>query len=96
MSVTRYQSAEHRVTLTHVYLVVAVSYKQVPENPGLIQVPEADHVLHSADGGRVHRLDPSLRGEPLFLAVIINHLPQLSQFSSQLYTEGARLQLFAL
>ena len=39
-----------------------------------MEVSKADHVLHSLDGGRVHGLDPPLRGEPGLLAVIVHHL----------------------
>ena len=60
--------------LTHVYLIIAVSNQQVPQDPRLIEVPQPNHVLHTLYGGRVHRLDPSLRCQPLLLSVIINHL----------------------
>ena len=60
--------------LTHVNLIVAVSYQKVPQDARLIEVPESNHVLHALYGGGVHRLDPPLLSEPLLLSVVINHL----------------------
>ena len=57
-----------------VYQVVVVSDEQVSQDAGLVEVAEADHVLHPLDGGRVHGLDPPLRSEPQLLAVIVDHL----------------------
>ena len=59
---------------THIDEVVVVSDEEVPQYPGLVQVPEADHVLHPLHRGRVHRLDPPLGGEPQLLPVIVHHL----------------------
>ena len=60
--------------LTHVYLIIAVSNQQVPQDPRLIEVPQSNHVLHTLYGGGVHRLDPPLLGQPLLLPIVINHL----------------------
>ena len=65
---------ESALLTTHVYLIIAVSYQKVPQDPRLIEVPQSYHVLHALYGGGVHRFDPSLRCQPLLLAVVINHL----------------------
>lgn len=54
---------------THIDEVLPVANQQVPENPSLVQVPQADHVLHSMDGGGVHRFDVAgiLWGNPVLL-----------------------------
>lgn len=59
---------------THVYEVVIVSDKQIPQYSGLMQVSEADHVLDALDGGRVHCLDATLGRQPELVAVIVNNL----------------------
>lgn len=35
----------------------AVADEQVAEDASFVEVAQADHVLHSVDGGRVHGLD---------------------------------------
>jgi hypothetical protein len=62
---------------THIDEVVIVANEQVAEDAGLVEVAEADHVLHPLDGGRVHGLDPSLRGQPLLLAVVVHYLCEI-------------------
>ena len=64
----------HRHPPTHIDEVVIVSDEEVAEDASLVEVPEADHVLHPLDGGGVHGLDPPLRGQPLLLAVVVHHL----------------------
>ena len=54
--------------------VFVVSDEQVSQDSGLVEVSEADHVLDSLNGGRMHRLDPALRCQPLLLSVVVNHL----------------------
>ena len=54
--------------------VFVVTDEQVPENSGLVEVAEADHVLHTLDGCRMHRLDSALRCQPLLFAVVVNNL----------------------
>lgn len=54
---------------THIDEVLPIANQQVPENSGLVQVPQADHVLHPMDGGGVHGFDVAgiLRGNPVLL-----------------------------
>lgn len=49
--------------------MLPVADQQVPEDARLVQVPQADHVLHPVDGGGVHGLDVAgiLRGNPVLL-----------------------------
>lgn len=49
--------------------VLVVADEQVSEDAGLIEVTQADHVLHAVDGGRVHWFDVggTLRTNPVFL-----------------------------
>lgn len=49
--------------------MLTVADQQVPEDARLVQVPQADHVLHPVDGGGVHGLDVAgiLRGNPVLL-----------------------------
>ncbi len=72
----RYLNAELNQTdiRTHIDEVVIVSDEEVAEDAGLVEVPQADHVLHPLDGGGVHRLDPPLRRQPLLFAVVVHHL----------------------
>lgn len=58
----------------HVDEVFVVSDEQVPEDSGLVEVAEADHVLDPLHRGRVHGLDATLRGQPLLLAVVVDNL----------------------
>jgi len=60
--------------MTHIDEVVIVSDEEVAKDAGLVEVPEADHVLHPLYGGGVHGLDPPLRGQPLLLTVVVYHL----------------------
>ena len=60
--------------MTHIDFIPIVSDEQVPQYPSLIQVSKGNHVLHSPDGGRVHRFDPPLWRQPLLLTIVINHL----------------------
>lgn len=64
--------------ITYIDLIPIISDKKVPQNPGLIQITETDHVLHSPDGSRVHGLDPPLRRQPLLLSIIIDDLDSVS------------------
>lgn len=54
---------------THIDEVLPIADQQVPEDSRLVQVPQADHVLHSMDGGGVHGFDVAgiLRGNPVLL-----------------------------
>lgn len=54
---------------THIDEVFPIADQQVPEDSRLVQVPQADHVLHSMDGGGVHGFDVAgvLRGNPVLL-----------------------------
>lgn len=54
---------------THIDEVLSIADQQVPEDSRLVQVPQADHVLHSMDGGGVHGFDVAgiLRGNPVLL-----------------------------
>lgn len=54
---------------THVDEVVPVADQQVAQNAGLVEVSQADHVLHAVDRRGVHGLDVRgvLRGDPVFL-----------------------------
>lgn len=49
--------------------MLVVADEQVAEDAGLVEVAQADHVLHAVDGGRVHGLDVGgvLGGDPVFL-----------------------------
>ena len=64
--------------MTHIDLIPIISDEKVPQYPGLVQVTEANHVFHSPNGCRVHRLDPPLRSQPLLLPVIIDNLDSVS------------------
>lgn len=54
---------------THIDEVVPVADEQVAQDAGLVEVPQADHVLHAVDRRGVHGLDVwgLLRGDPVFL-----------------------------
>lgn len=54
---------------TYINEVLSVADEQVAENPSLIQVPQANHVLHAMDRGGVHWLNVGgiLGGDPVFL-----------------------------
>lgn len=54
---------------THIDEVLSIADQQIPEDSCLVQVPQADHVLHSMDGGGVHGFDVAgiLRGNPVLL-----------------------------
>lgn len=56
---------------THIDEVVPVADEQVAQDASLIEVPQADHVLHTMDRRGVHGLDVHglLRGDPVFLRV---------------------------
>lgn len=43
--------------MTHVDELLAVSDEQVAQDSGLVEVSQADHVLHPMDGGGMHGLD---------------------------------------
>lgn len=70
---------------THIDEVFPVANQQVPENSCLIQVPQADHVFHSMDGGGVHGFDVAgiLWGNPVFLGKEQGHR-KLSQMKDHL------------
>lgn len=53
----------------HVYQLLSVSDEQVAEDASLVQISQADHVLHPVDGGGVHGLDVGgiLGGDPVLL-----------------------------
>lgn len=59
--------------VTDVDDALVVADEQVAEDAGFIEVAQADHVLHSVDGGRVHGFDVGgvLRGNPVFLCVCV-------------------------
>lgn len=46
-----------------------ISFKQVAEDTGLVEVSQADHVIHPVDGGGVHGLNVGciLGGYPMLL-----------------------------
>ncbi len=50
----------------------SVADEKVPEDPRLVQVAQANHVLHPVDGGGVHRLDVGgiLGRDPVFLNIM--------------------------
>lgn len=54
---------------THVDEVLPVADKQVAQDARLVEVPQADHVLHTVDRSGVHRLDVCgvLWGDPVLL-----------------------------
>ena len=54
---------------THIDEVLPIADQQVPEDSRLVQVSQADHVLHSMDGGGVHGFDVAsiLWGNPVLL-----------------------------
>lgn len=54
---------------THIDQVLPVANEQVAQNARLVEIPQADHVLHSVHRGGVHRLDVRgiLRGNPMLL-----------------------------
>lgn len=54
---------------THIDEVVPVADEQVAQDASLVEVPQADHVLHAVDRRGVHGLDVRglLRGDPVFL-----------------------------
>lgn len=56
-------------TSTDIDDAFVVADEQVAEDAGFVEVAQADHVLHSVDGGRVHGLDVGgiLRRNPVFL-----------------------------
>lgn len=70
---------------THIDEVLPITNQQVPENSGLIQVPQADHVLHPMDGGGVHGFDVAgiLRGNPVLLGKEQDHR-KISQMTDPL------------
>ena len=55
--------------IAHVDDMLLVADEQVPENAGLVQVSQPDHVLHPVDGGGVHGLEGGgiLWRDPVFL-----------------------------
>lgn len=56
---------------THIDNALSVSDQQVPEEPGLVEVPQADHVVHPLHRGGVHHPDGVLLlGELVFLGTI--------------------------
>lgn len=54
---------------THVDEVVTVANEKVSKNACLVEIPQADHVLHTVHRRGVHQLDVCgiLRGNPVFL-----------------------------
>lgn len=54
---------------THIDEVVLVADEQVAQDASLIEIPQADHVLHAVDRCGVHGLDVCsiLQGDPVFL-----------------------------
>lgn len=54
---------------THIDEVLPVADEQVAQNARLVEIPQADHVLHSMHRGGVHRLNVRgiLRGNPMLL-----------------------------
>lgn len=54
---------------THINDFLSVSDEQVPEDSSFVEVSQADHVLHTVDGGGMHRLDVGgvLGGDPVLL-----------------------------
>lgn len=54
---------------THIDEVLPVADEQVAQNARFVEIPQADHVLHSMHRGGVHWLDVRgiLRGNPMLL-----------------------------
>lgn len=57
---------------TYIYAVVHIPNKQVPEYAGLIEIPQAYHVLYALYGGCMHVTYISLAINPVFPAIIID------------------------
>ena len=64
---------------TYIDQIFIVSDEEIPEDSCLVKISEADHVLDTLDGGRVHGLDPPLRSEPQLIPVIVNDLEEIKQ-----------------
>ena len=43
--------------MTHIDDTLVVAYEQIAQDPGLVEVPQADHVLHPVDGSGMHGLN---------------------------------------
>lgn len=54
---------------THIYEFFSVSDEEVAEDAGLVEISQADHVLHTVDGGGMHWLNVGgiLGGDPVLL-----------------------------
>ena len=52
---------------TYIDEVVIVTDEEVPEYSGLIEVTQADHVLHAINGGRMQRLQLGASLHPVLL-----------------------------
>lgn len=59
---------------SYVNEVLVVSDEQVPEDACLVEVAQADHVLHALHRCGVHGLDAPLWGQPYLVAVVVDHL----------------------
>lgn len=75
---------------THVDEVVPVADEQVAQDAGLIEVPQADHVLHAVDRRGVHGLDVRgiLWGDPVFLQGSTAANVRLLSWSQEMHTAG--------
>lgn len=45
---------------TYIDVALLVPHQEVPEEPGLVEVTQSYHVLHTRDGGGVHGPDSAL------------------------------------
>ena len=76
------------IRASYVDEVFVVSDEQVPQDAGLVEVAEADHVLDALHGGRVHRLDAPLRGQPYLVAVVVHNLELIINAVSFRYSKA--------
>lgn len=60
---------QYQCAYTHIYEFLSVSDEQVAEDASFIEVSQADHVLHTMDGGGMHWLNVGgiLGGDPVLL-----------------------------
>lgn len=68
-TVYQHQCAAQYYSNTHIYKFFSVSDEQVAQDASFVEVPQADHVLHTVDGGGMHWLDVGgiLGGYPVLL-----------------------------
>lgn len=67
---------------TYIDEVAIVSYEQISQYAGLVQVPEPDHVLDAVYRRGVHGLDAALGRQPVLAAIVVSdrYAPPLRRY----------------